>query len=233
LIKFKHQWEGYINYDENIYRDNGQQIFRLLGQKQDFLKICGPLNHRKGGIKVSIQDEAELFMAMRNLSCEEREKSDEGIDITALDTASNQKVLLRIVESKSKSGFVGIDAVRKMVEAMEQKEYDKGFLFGKRFTTAAKQELIQNDIQRISEGYLPTFKPERLYLRINQYVNDLCKAKCGKIPEKESDCKGNCRIRVISDNASFHFEQGWITLMKKDLKQLLSMNNSKKPVPTA
>jgi len=184
--------------------------------------------NKKGGINVSIKDEAELFMAMRNYSCEDREKCDEGIDITALDTASNEKVLLRIVESKSKSGFVGIDSVRKMLEAMEKEDYAKGVLFGKRFTDAAKQELTQNHIQRISEGYMPTFKPERLYLRINQYVNDLCKMKCGKIPEKETDCKGDCRIRVISDNASFHFEQGWINLMKKDLKQLLALNDSKK-----
>jgi hypothetical protein len=168
---------------------------------------------------------------MRNYSCEDREKSDEGIDITALDTASNEKILLRIAEPKSKSGFIGIDAVRKMLEAMKNEEYDKGFLFGKRFTAAAKQELMQNDIQRISEQYMPRFKPDRLYLRINNYVNELCKAKCGKIPKKESDCKGNCRIRIISDNASFHFEQGWTSLMKKDLKQLLSMDNSKKPFP--
>ena len=167
-------------------------------------------------------------MSMQNFSCEDREEWDRGIDITALDEKSNKKVLLRIVESKSKSGFVGVDAVREMLKAMEREDYDKGVLFGKKFTVAAKRELMQNDIQRISESHTPKFKPERLYLRINQYVNDLCKAKCGKIPEKESDCKGNCRIRVISDNASFHFEQGWINLMKKDLKQLLSLNNSKK-----
>ena len=182
----------------------------------------------KGGTKISIKDEAELFMAMRNYSCEEREKWDEGVDIIASDAASKEKVLLRIVETKSKSGFVGIDAVRKMLENIELEDYAKVFLFGKRFTDAAKQELIRNDIQRISEGYMPKFKPERLYLRINQYVNELCKVKCGKIPEKESDCKGDCRIRVISDNASFHFEQGWISLMKKDLKQLLSLSGTKK-----
>jgi len=170
---------------------------------------------------------------MRNYSCEDREKRDESIDITALDTESNEKILLRIVESKTKSGFVGINTVKKMLEDMEREEYDKGFLFGKRFTTAAKQELMQNDIQRISEQYMPKFKPERLYLRINNYVNELCKATCGKIPKKESDCKGDCRIRVISDNALFHFEQGWINMMKKDLKQLLSMNSSKKPIPTS
>ena len=113
-------------------------------------------------------------------------------------------------------------------DLMKREDYDKGFLFGKRFTDAAKKELMRNDIQRISEGYMPTFKPERLYLQINNYVNDLCKEKCGKIPKKEADCKGNCRVRVISDNASFHFEQGWINLMKKDLKQLLVLSNSKK-----
>ena len=51
----------------------------------------------KGGLKIGIKDEAELFMAMRNYSCEEREKWDEGIDIIALDTASKEKVRLRIV----------------------------------------------------------------------------------------------------------------------------------------
>ena len=167
-------------------------------------------------------------MSMRNFICEEREKWDQGMDITALDEESNEKVLLRIVESKSKSGFVGVDAVREMLETMEREDYDKGVLLGKKFTVAAKRELMENDIQRISENYTPRFKPERLYLRINNYVNDLCKAKCGKIPKKESDCKGDCRIRIISDNASFHFGQGWIKLMKNDLKQLLAIRDSKK-----
>ena len=166
-------------------------------------------------------------MSMQNFSCENREEWDRGTDITALDEESNEKVLLRIVESRSKSGCVGIDAVREMLEAMEREDYDKGVLFGKKFTVAAKRELKQNDIQRISEIHIPKFKPERLYLRINQYVNDLCKAKCGKIPKKESDCKGNCRIRLISDNAAFHFEQGWVNLMKNDLKQLLAIRDSK------
>ena len=167
-------------------------------------------------------------MSMRNYSCEEREEWDQGMDITALDEESNEKVLLRIVEPKSKSGFVGVDAVREMLEAMEREDYDKGVLLGKKFTVAAKRQLMENDIQRISESHTPRFKPERLYVRINNYVNDLCKAKCGKIPKKESDCKGDCRIRIISDNASFHFEQGWIKLMKNDLKQLLAIRDSKK-----
>jgi hypothetical protein len=176
---------------------------------------------------MGIQDEAEIVMAVRNYSCEEKEKWDEGIDITALDEESNEKILLRMVNSKSSSGVVGIDTVRKMWKVMERKDYDKGFLLGKRFTDAAKQEMAQKGIQRISERYKPTFNPERLFLRINYYVNKLCKTKCGKIPQKESDCQSNCRIRIISDNACFHFERGWLSLMKNDLKQLLSLQNFK------
>ena len=165
-------------------------------------------------------------MSMKNLSCEEREELDKGTDITALDEKSKEKVLLRIVEPTSKSGFIGIDAVRKMMKIMESRDYDRGVIFGKKFTVAAKRELIENDIQRISETHMPRFKPERLYLQINQLVNDLCKVKCGKIPQKESDCKGDCRIRVISDNATFHFGQVWIDLMKDDMKQLLVIRDS-------
>ena len=108
-------------------------------------------------------------------------------------------------------------------------DYDKGVLLAKKFTVAAKRELMENDIQRISESHKPRFKPERLFLVINNCVDDLCTAKCGKIPKKESDCKGNCNIRIINDNASFHFEHGWIKLMKNDLKQLLAIRDSKKP----
>jgi hypothetical protein len=177
---------------------------------------------------MSIQDEAELVMALRDYSCKDKGEWDGGVDITALDAESKEKILLRVVTSKVKSGFIGLDAVRKMLGEMERGDYDKGFLIGKRFTTAAKEEMAQNNIQRISETYMLPFKPEKLYLRIGQYVNKLCKVKCGRIPEKESDCQGNCKIRIISDNASFHFENGWIRLMKNDLKQLLALQNSRK-----
>ena len=163
---------------------------------------------------------------MKNLSFEEREEWNRGTDITALDEKSKEKVLLRIVKPKSKSGFIGIDAARKMTRIIESEDYDKGVLFGKKFTDAAKRELMENGIQRISETHMPKFKPERLYLQINQLVNDLCKAKCGKIPQKESDCMGDCRIRVISDNATFHFGQVWIDLMKDDIKQLFVIRDS-------
>jgi len=46
---------------------------------------------------------------------------------------------------------------------------------------------------------------------------------------KESDCKGyvdghySCDVRLVSDDASFHLEQGWIGFLEKDLAKLLAM----------
>jgi hypothetical protein len=180
---------------------------------------------------MSIEDKAELFMAVRNYKCEERKKWNEGVDLTASDILSDEKILLRLIEPRAKTGFVGVDAVRKMSEVMKSEEYDKGFLVGKRFTEAAEQEMTEQNIQRISDDYMPPITQERLYVTINDYVNDLCKTKCGEAPQKESDCEGyseghSCMIRIISDNASFHFERGWMNLLKNDFKKLVSIQDT-------
>jgi len=168
-------------------------------------------------------------MALRDYNCKKRGEWDEGIDRTALDAEAKEKILLRVITSKSKSGFYGVDAVRSMVDVMKRGRYDKGFLIAKRFTNAAKEEMVKNNIQRISESHMLPFKPDRLYLRINNYVDKLCKAKCGKVPEAETECQSDCKIRIISDNASFHFENGWLNLLKNDFKQLLALKKSEKP----
>ena len=122
-----------------------------------------------------------------------------------------------------------------MVETMKHEDYEKGVLISERFSKAAEREMDQRGIQMVSNACTPLFKPQRLYLTIQDCVDDLCEAKCGHIPKKESDCKGyseghySCKIRLISDDAVFHFERGWMPLLQNDLIQLLalqmSMNN--------
>lgn len=182
---------------------------------------------------MSIESKAELIMAIRDYECEQRQRWDEGIDFTASDAKSDDRILLRVItEPRSKSGVVGVDAVRKMTETMKLEEYDKGVLISKRFSEAAKEEMRRKSIQRVSERVMPRFKPQRLYLKIQDYTDDLCKARCGHVPEKESDCKGyskgcySCKIRLISDNASFHFERGWASFLQNDLTQLLAVHKS-------
>lgn len=176
------------------------------------------------------ESKAELIMALEDYECKERERWDRGLDLAASDARSDEKVLLRLVtKPKSKSGFVGIDTVREMVETMKREEYDKGVLISKRFSKAAKEEMRRRDIQIISEKIMPSYGPQDIYLRIGHYVNELCKATCGKVPKKETDCKcysegtHSCKVRVVSDDASFHFKHGWTTLLQNDLDRLLSI----------
>jgi len=183
---------------------------------------------------MSLELKAELVMAIRDYECEERQRHNEGIDLTASDAKSDAKILLRVItEPQTKSGVVSVDAVRNMVGTMKHEDYDKGVLISKRFSKAAEREMSRKGIQMVSEEYTPRFKPRKLYLKIQDFIDDLCKAKCGRVPKKESDCKArdsnghySCKIRLISDNASFHLERGWTRFLENDLMQLLAVYNS-------
>jgi hypothetical protein len=183
---------------------------------------------------MSLELKAELVMAIKDYECEERQRWDEGIDFTASDAKSDAKILLRVItEPQTKSGVVSVDAVRNMVGTMKHEDYDKGVLISKRFSKAAEREMSRKGIQRVSEEFTHLVKPQELYLTIRDYIDDLCQTKCGHIPKKESDCKGkdsnghySCKIRVISDNAAFHFERGWTKFLENDLMQLLGVHNS-------
>lgn len=176
---------------------------------------------------------AKLIMTVRDYECQEIERWDRGVDFTAFDGNSNHKTLLRIVtEPHTKSGVVGVRSVREMAETMEEEQYDKGIALGGRFSAAAKRVTKEKGIELVSDKFMPPFNPQNLYLKLQKYVDDLCKAKCGMVPEKESDCEGysqgdyTCQIRRISDNAAFHFERGWTDLLQKDFMQLLAVGKS-------
>jgi len=189
-------------------------------------------------MSIEVKDEeliekAELVMAIREYDDIKRRKREGGIDIIVSPLRSDDKILMRVInKSRTKSGIVGINSVRKMSEFLERNDYDGGFLVGKRFTNAAREEMSREGIEGISEKFMPSFKPQRLYFSVNKIVEKLCKAKCGRVPMEESDCKGysegnySCKIRLISDDASFHFERGWTNLLQNDLKRLLTVQNS-------
>jgi hypothetical protein len=179
---------------------------------------------------MSIKTKTQLVMVMEDYSCEEKQKLAERIDFSASQGDSDDKILLRIItKPKSKSGSVGVDAVTKMIETLESENYDKGVLVGKRFTAAARREMKRQDIQIVSERYMPLYKPQELYLKIQDCVDNICTAKCGKVPEEESDCKGysdgnyTCEARRISDDALFHFEHRWTNLLQNDVNHLIPL----------
>lgn len=176
---------------------------------------------------------AELIMAVRGYEEEEVQRWEKGVDIIASPVKSDDKILMRVVTRPgTKSGVVGTTAVREMGEELERNDYDKVFLLGKRFTKEAREVMGQEGIEMASKKIMPSFEPQRLYLTIHNYIDHLCRAKCGHVPKEESECEGysdgqySCEIRLVSDNAQFHFEHGWTNLLQNDLKQLLTIGKS-------
>jgi hypothetical protein len=173
---------------------------------------------------------ANLISVMRNYDRKRTRIKERSVDFTVSSSENDKKILIRaITESRSKSGYIGVDTVREMIDFLETKDYDKGILIGKKFTTGARREMKKANIETFSESYSPNFKLERVYSTICSYVEKLCKAKCGKIPVKESDCTGlvngnyTCAIRLVSDNADFHHEKEWATFLERDLVKLLEI----------
>jgi hypothetical protein len=181
--------------------------------------------------EMSFEDKAELLMVTRNYKFEKKEKWTEGIDFIASEASTEEKILLRLIEPQTGSGFVGTETVKTMKEAMKNKQCARGFLIGKRFTDAASEEMSANNIQQVSEDYMPPIESQKMILAINDYVNNLCTTKCGSIPAKKTDCKAHlddnhCEIKSISDDAMFHLKLGSLDLITNDLKRLLFLSKT-------
>lgn len=181
----------------------------------------------------SFVDNAEVVLAVRGYETLDIRKKESLMDYTVSPQKSDDKILVRvIIETSSKTGYVGVDSVKEMNDLLEKRNYDKGVLVGKRFTEAAKNEMKRDKIEMISDTVKPHFKSMKLFSIINDYTQKLCKAKCGQIHLKDSNCKGHmdgnysCDVRLTSDNADFHFEHGWTRFLEKDLMKLLAIEKS-------
>jgi len=189
----------------------------------------------RGSDKVSGEEfveKAEVISAVRDYENRRTRRKERRVDFTVSPSRSDDKILIRVItEAKSKSGYIGVNAVREMNDILEKRNYDKGILIGKRFTEAAKREMKNENIETVSERITPHFELERLYSAIDGCVRNLCRAKCGHVPTKESDCKGyvdghyTCDVRLISDNANFHLEHGWTKFLQGDLAKLLAIEH--------
>jgi len=180
-------------------------------------------------------EKAEVISAVRDYETVETQRKKRMVDFTVSPSASDEKILMRVItDGHSKAGHVTADNVREMGEVLKARDYDEGILIGKRFTKAAQRAMTREEIELISERSRPRFKLERLHSVINRCVTGLCRAKCGAVPMTESDCVGyvdghySCDVRLVSDNASFHFELGWAGFLERDLTKLLAIEKALK-----
>ena len=91
-----------------------------------------------------LSEKTKLIMAIRGYETEKEKKWSNGIDFITSKEGSENKILLRVItDDKSKTGFIGINTIRKLIKNLNQEEYDEIIFIGKRFTNAATKELNQ------------------------------------------------------------------------------------------
>ena len=102
-------------------------------------------------------------------------------------------------DSDLKSGGIGSDQISAIEEKLDEKDVDKIIVFGKKFTKSARDELNEVGIEFFSsEGsIISSQNPEKLYIRTQNMMNNICKIQCGKIPQNESECKGYSKHEIM------------------------------------
>jgi len=143
--------------------------------------------------KSELEKKAELLMELRGYQKEKLHKDEESIDIEATKSDSDESVLIRIVtKSDLKSNGVGVDKAGEVKQMVDEQDFDKVIVFGRRFSKAAKENLNEIDVEFFSQDkkIISSFNPQTLYLKIHDIMDSLCQIKCGYIPQSESECEG-------------------------------------------
>jgi hypothetical protein len=180
---------------------------------------------------------AELIIEYRGYDETDVTRGDSTIDILASNSESNEGILVRVVTNpKNGASVIGVDKAKEMRETLAKLDVKHGVILGDRFTNAAKRVLNENSIEFFTgkQNIIKSINPEQLYVKINEFVEQLCEERCGKQPLSASECSGvtkeagefkeyTCTIRQISDNADVHYEHRWWTLLQNDLRDLLSL----------
>jgi hypothetical protein len=175
---------------------------------------------------MDLELKADLLMQIKGYSPKKRKKCEDGLDIIASDKEANEKILLRVVDNHELKHGVDIEAADKMIAKMEKAKCDRGVFVSDKFTPAAVRKLAKEDIKAFPEGKMPRIGAVTLYSTTRKLVDSLCRAKCGKVPQRESDCDGfsddgySCEVRRISDDASFHLNHMWLSLLLRDTQRL-------------
>ena len=143
-------------------------------------------------------EKAELLMEIEGYEQESMKKSENAIIIKASKSDSDETTLIYIVTSNT----IGTNQVKTITQMLEEEDVDKLIVFAKKFTTAVKKKLNEEDIGFFSEdmGVLSLIPPGELYSKVIDYVNRLCQIKCGHTPKSASECKGYSEDHIICSN---------------------------------
>jgi len=128
---------------------------------------------------------------------------------------------------------VYVSDIEEVIEDVEDREVDEAVLLGKRLSVAGRR-IVRNKgmLNFVSENSRPTYSPVELMLAVGIKVEELCIARCGKLPTNEEECKSRqkwelpCQVRRISDDADFHAEMQWTDLLIQDFSKLVELEKA-------
>jgi len=70
-------------------------------------------------------EKAAVISAVREYETGRTRRKEKVVDFTVSPSEADEKILIRVItKTKSKSGFVGVDAVRDMNDVLEKRDYD-------------------------------------------------------------------------------------------------------------
>ena len=152
------------------------------------------------------------------------------IDYVAGGDVHGKKLLRVIIDQKADVSRAFTDTVRATIEFLKDEDYDEAVIIAEEFTQGATNLLRnESDLDFISMRQEHQYSISELLEAIQKYSIELCKLRCGNVPESENDCQGyrdreySCSIRRISDDADFHAERRWLQLLINDFSRLIEL----------
>ncbi|MGD6808359.1 MAG: hypothetical protein ACQCN3_01530 [Candidatus Bathyarchaeia archaeon] len=174
---------------------------------------------------MSIVNKTRLLIAVRGYKTIKNQQNVNHTDISAIDSLNN-KIILRIMNPLN-SRYADLTDVNNLVEQIKLDAYDSGILISSNFTERATNEMVKQNIQCISDSFMPAFALEDLYLAIISCAEKQCNKKCGKVPENIGECTeikdaDLCKTRILITNAKTHLDAEMLGFLKNDLKIALA-----------
>ena len=165
----------------------------------------------------------ELLKALNGYEMERINDEIGSIDYVA--SGDDEKKLLRvIIDPEVNISKADTDKIRKTIAFLEVENYDEAIILAEEFTYGAEKLIREKKgLDYISSDLEHPYSISELIYAIQEKTWELCKLICGKVPKTESDCKHSCPVRRISDDADFHAERRWLTLLMNDFSQLVKL----------
>jgi len=152
------------------------------------------------------------------------------IDYVSSVGGAEKKLLSVIIDPKANVSKANTDTIKTINEFIDNENYDEAVILAEEVTKGAKS-LIRDkkNLRYISPDLKSPYSISELIYAIQKKSGELCKIRCGKVPESEKDCKGyqdreyTCQIRSISDDADFHADRKWLQMLMNDFSKLVTL----------